>query len=641
MIGNDETLQLVLTANDQATAILEKLRKQIVATGGAAGTGGKNTKGLGDEIDKLSDAKLVKSARAMSSIAYAADQAKLGGIGAARAMGELAENLALASGSAKFAGWAVGINAAILGMVTLVGLIRDSAEQTKPTELFMRRLSHITADQTKGEIAGLRAVRDSLIEQTAKDAGAGWWTRFNKMTSANLNTEKGRAVARQGGVDFEQLDHTNANFEELQRKSLIDLNEAERRRLLTLGDQTHEMEKQHDVELALGDVRLRSVKHQATSLELQRAEAIAAKKNADAQVETQFRFRDANGQIHKLTAAELAMKGGLLQNNRENLRLAIETSDATYKDQQETTKYSQDQTIWYATRRLSQNDYQTSLDGALRTYTDQLYTLQRSGKTAEDITAEADRLTQTYTLQVDLLKQMHDLQTSKLKAQNNVDTANTSMFGPGDAAEQHKARLDQIEEQRLAALKGNEDVNEVNRRAANERAAEQRRMVDQTRKDYQTIEDVLIASKSRQVKAIGHAAQTIRRLEIGAEAAHSAVLALKAGGQALAALGAGNFAGAAEYFAAAVQFGAAAALGGQESLGGGGSSGGGGAGTTSAATFEPRNNGTGGTAVINLYTTNPYGREQIQQVKYDLEQADIMRRPGIQIPPTTGIRVAS
>jgi hypothetical protein len=44
-----------------------------------------------DEIDKLSDGKLVKSARAMSSVAYAAEEAKLGGREAARAMGELAK----------------------------------------------------------------------------------------------------------------------------------------------------------------------------------------------------------------------------------------------------------------------------------------------------------------------------------------------------------------------------------------------------------------------------------------------------------------------------------------------------------------------------------------------------------------------
>jgi hypothetical protein len=43
----------------------------------------------------------------MSSIAYAAEEAKLGGREAARSMGELAENLAIASGNAQFAGWAI------------------------------------------------------------------------------------------------------------------------------------------------------------------------------------------------------------------------------------------------------------------------------------------------------------------------------------------------------------------------------------------------------------------------------------------------------------------------------------------------------------------------------------------------------
>src|SRR3954469_19368581 len=173
MMANEERLALILEANDKATAVLQKVRKEIEATDNAAGKGRKGTSELGNEFDKLSDGKLVKSARAMSSIAYAAEEAKLGGREAARSMGELAENLAIASGNAQFAGWAIGINAAIIAMVTFVGLLRDSAEQTKPTELFIRRLSHLTADQAQSEIAGLKTVRDNLIEQTAKEADAG------------------------------------------------------------------------------------------------------------------------------------------------------------------------------------------------------------------------------------------------------------------------------------------------------------------------------------------------------------------------------------------------------------------------------------------------------------------------------------
>jgi hypothetical protein len=319
VIGNDETLQLVLTANDEASAILEKVRKQIKDMGGETQRGRKGTGELGQEIDKLSDSKLTKTARAMSSVAYAAEEAKLGGREAARAMGELAETIALASGNAKFAGWAIGINAAVMGLTTFVGLLRDSAEQTKPTDQFIRQLAHTTKEQADAEREGLKASRDSLIEQTAKDADQ-YLTRFQRMMSANLNTQKGRSLARQGGVDFEALDHANANFEEFQKKSLIELNAQERRRVLALQDQSTEMDKQKAIELALGDVRIASIHHQVSSIDLARQEALAARKNADQQTDTMFRFRDANGKIHELTSAELAMKGQLLERNREIYR---------------------------------------------------------------------------------------------------------------------------------------------------------------------------------------------------------------------------------------------------------------------------------------------------------------------------------
>jgi hypothetical protein len=69
MMANEERLALILEANDKASAILQKVRKEIEATDNAAGKGRKGTSELGNEFDKLSDGKLVKSARAMSSIA--------------------------------------------------------------------------------------------------------------------------------------------------------------------------------------------------------------------------------------------------------------------------------------------------------------------------------------------------------------------------------------------------------------------------------------------------------------------------------------------------------------------------------------------------------------------------------------------
>jgi hypothetical protein len=87
--------------------------------------------------------------------------------------------------------------------------------------------------------------------------------------------------------------------------------------------------------------------------------------------------------------------------------------------------------------------------------------------------------------------------------------------------------------------------------------------------------------------------------------------------------------------ASAVQFGAAAALGARESLGGGGTGGGassGGGGGSS--TFTPNQQPAGGTTVINLITKDPYGKESINQVSYQLQRNGTLNVP---IYPTTGL----
>jgi hypothetical protein len=148
---------------------------------------------------------------------------------------------------------------------------------------------------------------------------------------------------------------------------------------------------------------------------------------------------------------------------------------------------------------------------------------------------------------------------------------------------------------------------------------------------------VLEQSGSRQVRAVGHAADAIRKILIGADGAHSAVLALKEGAAALGALASGNFAGAALHTASAAQYAAAAAKAGQESLGGGGASGGGGGGGGAGTpTFEPRSNDSQGNLVVNLITRDPYGRDAIQTTLFELDRSQKLKRP-IPIAPTTGL----
>lgn len=73
-----------------------------------------------------------------------------------------------------------------------------------------------------------------------------------------------------------------------------------------------------------------------------------------------------------------------------------------------------------------------------------------------------------------------------------------------------------------------------------------------------------------------------------------------------------------------------------EMAGGGGSSSGGGSagGSGSSSTFEPRSGTEGaGSVTIQLYSQNPYGAEQIQELKYQLNRAGILKIP-VPISPT-------
>lgn len=161
--------------------------------------------------------------------------------------------------------------------------------------------------------------------------------------------------------------------------------------------------------------------------------------------------------------------------------------------------------------------------------------------------------------------------------------------------------------------------------------------------DAKTIVGVLLDSGSKQVKAIGHAADAVRRVQIGAQAAHAAVESAIEFGKAIGSAASLDFRGAALHASSGLALARAAALGAKESLGGGsaGSSGGGagGGGADPNGAFRPRTGTEGqGNVVINLLTQDPYGQTKIQQVMYELNRAQILGRPPVQIPPTTGIQ---
>jgi hypothetical protein len=216
-------------------------------------------------------------------------------------------------------------------------------------------------------------------------------------------------------------------------------------------------------------------------------------------------------------------------------------------------------------------------------------------------------------------------------------------FSDSTVGDRYQAKVDEINAEADLDLKAGHNAVEVERKKQAEIRQLRRGTILAAADDAKTITDVLLASGSRDVKAVGHAADAVRRVLIGAQAAHAAVEAAIEGGKAIGAAASGNWAGAALHAASALELTKAAALGAQESLGGGTSgAGGGGAsgGGGSSTTFEPRSGTEGqGMVTINLLTQNPYGAEQIQQVQYQLQRADILKRP-IPISPTNQLRGA-
>lgn len=207
-----------------------------------------------------------------------------------------------------------------------------------------------------------------------------------------------------------------------------------------------------------------------------------------------------------------------------------------------------------------------------------------------------------------------------------------------------QGRLEEIELERRAEIKRTGDVYNATLEAEQKKRALYRDTARQANENAKTIFEVLRSTNDKTLKAVGTFGENLRRIVVGAEAARALVRAAVEGAEAVASLAIGDFRGAALHGAAAVQFGAAAALGARESLGGGGSGGGGGGGGAAASsgvgsTYATKERSEGSPVIVNLFTTDPYGRENIMVASWNLQRAGITKRP-IYVPPTTGLVTA-
>jgi hypothetical protein len=246
--------------------------------------------------------------------------------------------------------------------------------------------------------------------------------------------------------------------------------------------------------------------------------------------------------------------------------------------------------------------------------------------------------------------QLHELaQAEQLaSAAYKRATATAVAAAGGTVADRFEAKMAEINAEADADLKAGQDAVQVEAQKQAKIRALRRETLRAASDDAKTLTTVLIDSGSKQVRAVGHAAETIRRVVIGAQAAHAAVESAIEAGKAIGSLAAFDFRGAALHGAAALELAKAAALGAQESLGGGSPGGGGGSGAGGSnagapSSFEPRA-GTGdsfGVVQINLYSQSALGTQQIQQIQYELHRAGILKRPvtntpiNLQLPTTS------
>lgn len=198
----------------------------------------------------------------------------------------------------------------------------------------------------------------------------------------------------------------------------------------------------------------------------------------------------------------------------------------------------------------------------------------------------------------------------------------------GTAKDRFDARMAEIEilQQREERLYGDSTI------AAERAEIRKRQLYRETAKEagrtFGLIHDAFINSSSRELKAIAHIADSIRRVQIGAEAALAAVESARQFALVPAALARGAPWAAAFHALSGTQLAAAAALGFREALGsggGGGAAGGGGVGA--GTTFEPdRGVSGGGEQTIILQLLDPDTPSAIGRTMWLMKRNQVLHR---------------
>lgn len=217
------------------------------------------------------------------------------------------------------------------------------------------------------------------------------------------------------------------------------------------------------------------------------------------------------------------------------------------------------------------------------------------------------------------------------KYRNEIDAAN-----PDDPNASYEAKVRIINQEKDDKIKAGRDAMLANIEANNKLVLLERSRVQEGLAGYQRLGAAAHLYGDTVAKAAQTAAKAVRMHEIYVQARKDMIKAKSEWAEGTASLGLHDYVGAGFHFAASAGFVAAAAAGAAEAGGGGGSSGGGDGGGAGQTTFTPNAAKDAGQQNIYLITRDPYGRDAIQRVAYELDRSGKLNRP-IPISPTTGL----
>jgi hypothetical protein len=228
--------------------------------------------------------------------------------------------------------------------------------------------------------------------------------------------------------------------------------------------------------------------------------------------------------------------------------------------------------------------------------------------------------------------QLLDEEQGRMRTAYQIETA----LKFGDTAQiRYGAAIAAIENEARAAREAGESEVDVERRKTAQIRALRMQLLHDTMGNLGVIAQATEHSRSREIRAIGAAADTIRRIEIGAEGAKAAVKAAYYGAQAIGYAAEQKWTSAALAAASSIEFAAAAALAGQQAFGGsaGGGGGGGGGSDVGAGTFAPNQSPANGGLTLIVQTVDPTSGAVVNRTIAEIDRAQILNRP---IPFTQG-----